>query len=336
MPRQRGADDQRQVRRKRGEHNDKQTSNARSQQRTDTHAVAEPTTDSLQLFINQAMKYPLLTAPEEIELAKRIEKGDLAAKERLINCNLRLVIKFARRYQGHGLPLGDLVQEAMLGLIRAAEKFDWRRGYKFSTYAVLWIKQSIQRGLDNTGRPVRIPAHIAQRERTVNRTTSELAVKLNREPTDEEVAKKAKLPLDEVMAVRDLTRVTTSLDTPVGEGDTTLGELHAEAAARSRGRGPRARAGGGRRRGAGEASRRGAQDRRGAVRHRWPAGALDPRGRARPRRDAERGPRARGPSARTARHGRLARRLARRRLGSKPGHAERALRGVHAQLLARR
>ncbi len=230
MPRQRGAADQRQVRRKRGDH-DNQTSRARAQQRTDTHAVAEPTTDSLQLFINQAMKYPLLTAAEEIELAKRIEKGDLEAKERMVNSNLRLVIKFARRYQGFGLPLGDLVQEAMLGLIRAAEKFDWRRGYKFSTYAVLWIKQSIQRGLDNTGRPVRIPAHIAQRERTVNRVTSELAVKLNREPTDEEVAKKTKLPLDEVMAVRDLTRVTTSLDMPVGEGDTTLGELHAESTA---------------------------------------------------------------------------------------------------------
>ncbi|HLM32399.1 MAG TPA: RNA polymerase sigma factor RpoD/SigA [Solirubrobacterales bacterium] len=230
MPRQRGAADQRQVRRRRGDH-DNQTSSTRAQQRTGTHEiVAEPTTDSLQLFINQAMRYPLLTAAEEVELAKAIERGDLAAKERLINSNLRLVIKFARRYQGFGLPLGDLVQEAMLGLIRAAEKFDWRRGYKFSTYAVLWIKQSIQRGLDNTGRSVRIPAHIAQRERTVNRVTNELAVELNRDPTDEEVAKKAKLPLDEVMAVRDLTRVTTSLDTPVGDGDTTLGELHAESA----------------------------------------------------------------------------------------------------------
>jgi RNA polymerase primary sigma factor len=225
MPRQRGAAEQRdQVRRRRGDHTN-QTSSSRAQQRTDTHAIAEPTTDSLQLFINQAMKYPLLTADEEIELAKRIERGDLAAKERMINSNLRLVIKFARRYQGFGLPLGDLVQEAMLGLIRAAEKFDWRRGYKFSTYAVLWIKQSIQRGLDNTGRPVRIPAHIAQRERTVNRTTSELTVKLNREPTDEEVARAAKLPLDEVQAVRDLTRVTTSLDAPIGDGDTSLGEL---------------------------------------------------------------------------------------------------------------
>ena len=120
----------------------------------------------------------------------------------------------------------------MLGLIRAAEKFDWRRGYKFSTYAVLWIKQSIQRGLDNTGRAVRIPAHVAQRERTVNRVTTELTTALNREPTDEEVAEKARLPLDEVMAVRDLTRVTVSLDTPVGDdGDTTLGELRAESTA---------------------------------------------------------------------------------------------------------
>ena len=174
------------------------------------------------------MKYPLLTAAEEVELAQAIERGDLAAKERLINSNLRLVIKFARRYQGHGLDLGDLVQEAMLGLIRAAEKFDWRRGYKFSTYAVLWIKQSIQRGLDNTGRQVRIPAHIAQRERTVNRITGELSARLDRVPTDEEVAKESKLPLHEVMAIRDLTRVSASLDSPVGDGDTTLGELHAE------------------------------------------------------------------------------------------------------------
>jgi RNA polymerase primary sigma factor len=241
LPRSRGgAADQRQDnRRPRGDHDTQtqlKTLASRARQRDaeareralEAHAVAEPTMDSLQLFFNQASKYPLLTREEEVELAKRIERGDLEAKERLINSNLRLVIKFARRYQGHGLAMGDLVQEAMLGLIRAAEKFDWRRGYKFSTYAVLWIKQSIQRGLDNTGREVRIPAHIAQRERTVNRITAELAIELNRDPTDEEVASKAKLPLDEVMAVRDLTRVTTSLDTPIGDGDTTLGELHSE------------------------------------------------------------------------------------------------------------
>jgi RNA polymerase primary sigma factor len=232
MPRQRGAATQRdQVRRHRGDHENQTSAAPRATaRRGEAHAVAEPTTDSVQLFINQAMRYPLLTADEEIELAKRIERGDLEAKERLINSNLRLVIKFARRYQGHGLPLGDLIQEAMLGLIRAAEKFDWRRGYKFSTYAVLWIKQSIQRGLDNTGRAVRIPAHVAQRERTVNRVTTELTTRLNREPTDEEVSEKAGVPLDEVMAVRDLTRVTTSLDQPVGEGETTLGELRAESA----------------------------------------------------------------------------------------------------------
>ncbi|MGI8462645.1 MAG: sigma-70 family RNA polymerase sigma factor [Solirubrobacterales bacterium] len=186
------------------------------------------TTDSFQLFVNQAMRYPLIDREQEVELAKRIERGDLEAKEQLVNANLRLVIKFARRYEGYGLALGDLVQEAMLGLIRAAEKFDWRRGYKFSTYAVLWIRQAIQRGLDNSGRAVRIPAHIAQRERKVHRTEAQLSTMLGREPTDEEVAAKAKLDLDEVMAVRDLTRVTSSLDAPLGDGETTLGELRGE------------------------------------------------------------------------------------------------------------
>ena len=228
MPRSLGAAGQRNdVRRHRGEHFEN-SATSRVEHRSDVHLSAEPTTDSFQIFLNQASRYPLLTAEEEIELAKRIERGDLAAKELLINSNLRLVIKFARRYQGHGLSLQDLVQEAMLGLIRASEKFDWRRGYKFSPYAVLWIKQSIQRGLDNSGRPVRIPAHVAQRERTVNRVEGELRAKLDREPSDEEVATAAKLPVDQVMAVRDLTRVTSSLDAPVGDGDTSLGELRAE------------------------------------------------------------------------------------------------------------
>jgi RNA polymerase primary sigma factor len=230
MPRSRGAETQRNDNhRRRGEHAVYTSIADHPERRGAAHAAATETTDSFQLFLNQASRYPLLTREEEVELAQRIERGDLAAKERLINSNLRLVIKFARRYQGHGLSMQDLVQEAMLGLIRAAEKFDYRRGYKFSTYAVLWIKQAIQRGLDNTGRPVRIPAHIAQRERTVNRTESELSAKLNREPTEEEIAERAKLPLEEVKAVRDLTRVTTSLDAPVGDdGDTTLGEFRAE------------------------------------------------------------------------------------------------------------
>jgi RNA polymerase primary sigma factor len=228
MPRSRGAAGQRaDNRRHRGDHGTP-ADTRHVERRTETHQLAEPTTDSFRLFVNQASRYPLLTREQEVELAQRIERGDLAAKERLINSNLRLVIKFASRYQGHGLSLQDLVQEAMLGLIRAAEKFDWRKGYKFSTYAVLWIKQSIQRGLDNSGRPVRIPAHVAQRERTVNRITAELSAELNREPTEQEVAEKAKLPLEEVRALADMTRVTTSLDAPVGDGETSFGELRAE------------------------------------------------------------------------------------------------------------
>jgi RNA polymerase primary sigma factor len=231
MPRTRSAAGQRtQNARPRGQHGALSRAVDGAERRGADHRAVE-TTDSLQLLFNEASRYPLLTRDQEVELAQRIERGDLEAKERLINSNLRLVIKFARRYEGHGLALQDLVQEAMLGLIRAAEKFDWRRGYKFSTYAVLWIKQAIQRGLDNTGRPVRIPAHVAQRERTVNRVEAELSVELNREPSEEEIAAKAKLPIDEVRAIRDLTRVTTSLDAPVGEGETSLGELRGESTA---------------------------------------------------------------------------------------------------------
>jgi RNA polymerase primary sigma factor len=212
--------------RPRGEH-DETAPAPEGERRREFHAV-EPTTDGFQTFLNQVGRYPLLTREEEVELAKRIEKGDLEAKEKLINSNLRLVLKFARVYKGHGLSFPDLVQEAMLGLIRATEKFDYRKGFKFSTYAVLWIKQAVQRGLDNTGSEVRIPAHVAQRERKVNRATSELATDLGREPTDEEVARRAEVDLDEVLAMRDLTKVTTSLDTPLGDGDATLGELQPE------------------------------------------------------------------------------------------------------------
>ena len=144
--------------------------------------------ESLELFLRKARVHPLLTAAEEIELAKRIERGDLAAKERMINSNLRLVVSQARRYQGHGLPMEDLVQEGMLGLIRAVEKFDWRRGFKFSTYGTLWIRQAIQRGLQNHGRTIRVPVHVSQRQVKVRKIESELNTKLGREPTDEEIA----------------------------------------------------------------------------------------------------------------------------------------------------
>ncbi len=191
-----------------------------------THQVADPTVDSLQLLLREAGRYRLLTPAEEISLAKRIEKGDLAAKDRMINANLRLVVSNARRYQGQGLPLGDLIQEGMLGLIRAVEKFDWRKGFRFSTYATLWIRQAIQRGLENTSRTIRLPVHVAQRSRKVGRIERELTTKLGHEPSDEEIAAIADLPLAEVIEIRKAERAVVSLDKPVGEdGDTSLGDL---------------------------------------------------------------------------------------------------------------
>jgi RNA polymerase primary sigma factor len=182
--------------------------------------------DSLQLFFNEARRHPLLTAEEEVELAKRIERGDLAAKERMVNANLRLVISVARKYQGQGLPLTDLIQEGMLGLIRAVEKFDWRKGFKFSTYGTLWIRQAIGRGLANSGRTVRLPVHIVARARKIADAERKLAAQLGRQPTEEEIAEAVELPLDEVADIRRADRGPTSLDQGVGEdGDTSLGDL---------------------------------------------------------------------------------------------------------------
>src|SRR3954463_12127288 len=188
--------------------------------------LATNTTDAMQLFLNEVRRHPLLTAEEEVELAKRIEEGDAEAKERMINSNLRLVVSLAKRYQGQDLPLLDLIQEGILGLIRAAEKFDWRRGYKFSTYATFWIRQAIQRGIANKARTIRIPVHIGQRERKIARVQRELQAELGRPPTDEEVAKAAELSVDDVTELQDSARTVTSLDRPVGEeGETAFGDL---------------------------------------------------------------------------------------------------------------
>jgi RNA polymerase primary sigma factor len=188
--------------------------------------LAGLTTDALQLFLRDVRRHPLLTAEEEVELAKRIEQGDLEAKERMVNANLRLVVSLAKRYQGHEMSLLDLIQEGILGLIRAVEKFDWRRGYKFSTYATFWIRQAIQRGLANQSRTIRIPVHIGQRERKIARAERELSVELGRPPTDEEIAERTELTLEEIEETRDVTRTMTSLDRPVGEaGETALGDL---------------------------------------------------------------------------------------------------------------
>jgi RNA polymerase primary sigma factor len=188
--------------------------------------LAQQTTDAMSLFLQEVRRYPLLTREEEVELAKRIERGDAEAKERMVNSNLRLVISNARKYQGHDLPLLDLIQEGILGLIRAAEKFDWRKGYKFSTYATFWIRQALQRALDNRARTIRIPVHLGQRERRIARAQRELAAQLGRDPSDEEVAEAAELKVQEVREARDTARVVTSLDRPVGqEEETPFGAL---------------------------------------------------------------------------------------------------------------
>lgn len=182
--------------------------------------------ESVDQLLAHSRRYPLLTPEQEIELAQRIERGDLRAKELLINSNLRLVASNARRYQNQGLPLADLVQEGMLGLIRASEKFDWRKGFRFSTYATLWIRQAIQRGLENSGRTIRLPVHVAQRSRKVGRVERELSVRLGREPTIEEIAAETGLPIDQIEEVRHQRAALVSLDQQVGEdGDTALGDL---------------------------------------------------------------------------------------------------------------
>src|ERR671936_3044473 len=151
--------------------------------------LAVATTDALQLFLNEAAKWPLLTAEEEVELAKRIERGDVQAKERMINSNLRLVVSIAKRYQGHDLHLLDLIQEGIIGLIRAVEKFDWRRGVKFSTYATWWNRQAVTRALADQSRTIRIPVHMVERMNRVARARRTLVQRHNRVPTPEELDK---------------------------------------------------------------------------------------------------------------------------------------------------
>jgi RNA polymerase primary sigma factor len=190
--------------------------------------VASATTDSLQLFLNEAGRYALLTAAQEVELAKAIELGDKQAKDMLINSNLRLVVSIAKKYQGHGLTLLDLIQEGIIGLIRAAEKFDWRKGFKFSTYATWWIRQAVQRGVANKSRTIRVPVHIVEREQKISRAERDLVATLERSPTDDEIAERSKLPVKQVREVRTAARAVASLDKPVGEDDSaTFGDLFA-------------------------------------------------------------------------------------------------------------
>jgi RNA polymerase primary sigma factor len=188
--------------------------------------AVDTTVDPLAMLIAESRRWPLLTPAEEIELSKRVEKGDLAAKERMINSNLRLVVSVARKYQGQGLDIGDLVQEGILGLIRAVEKFDWRKGFRFSTYGTLWIRQAIQRGLENTSRTIRLPVHMSQRARKVAKFERQLALKLGHQPSNEELASATDLTLEEIEEIKKADQAPASLDKSVGEdGDTSFGDL---------------------------------------------------------------------------------------------------------------
>ncbi len=189
-------------------------------------AASEGPSDSLQLFLRDIAQRPLLTAPEEVFLAKRIERGDQTAKERMIESNLRLVVSNAKRYRGLGLPFLDLIQEGILGLIRAVEKFDYRRGFKFSTYATWWIRQSMQRGLQHHSRTIRLPVHIGQELTKLRSVERSLASELGRDPTPAEIASRLGVDLEQLEELRSAERVPVSLETPVGaDGDAELGSL---------------------------------------------------------------------------------------------------------------
>ncbi len=183
--------------------------------------------DSLQLLLAEISMHPLLTAAEEVSLAKRIERGDVAAKHRMVEGNLRLVVSIAKRYRGMGLPFLDLIQEGAIGLSRAVEKFDWRRGHKFSTYATWWIRQGIQRAISNHARTIRIPVHALERRRKVELAQRRLEADLGRGPTREELAVATGLSLEPVDEAFALARTILSLNQPFrSDGEPTeLGDL---------------------------------------------------------------------------------------------------------------
>jgi RNA polymerase primary sigma factor len=192
-------------------------------------AEASGATDSLSLFMNAAGRYKLLTAAEEVALAKRIERGDAAAKELMINSNLRLVVSIAKRYQGRGMQLGDLIQEGVIGLNRAVEKFDWRRGYKFSTYATWWIRQACQRAVSNQSATIRIPTHVHERKVKLARARARLQAATGEEPTVEELAKATGLEQVYVEEALGAVEASVSLNQAIGsDGDGELGDLFAD------------------------------------------------------------------------------------------------------------
>jgi RNA polymerase primary sigma factor len=194
--------------------------------RTQPPLSSDQTTDALQLFLRDIAKVDLLTAAQEVELAKRIERGDHRAKQRLVEANLRLVVSIAKRYRNQGLPFLDLIQEGTLGLVRASEKFDYRKGFKFSTYATWWIRQAVARGLADSARTIRMPVNIVEHLGKMERAERTLCTRLGREPTLTEIAAEANLTLEQAQRVRAAARVSVSLDQPVGtEQDTVLADF---------------------------------------------------------------------------------------------------------------
>jgi len=183
-------------------------------------------TDSVRLFLDDLARHPLPSPAEQVELAKKVRSGDESAKTEMVAANLRLVVHWARHYQNGGVELSDLIQEGTFGLIRAVEKFDWRRGFKFSTYATWWVRQSLQRAVHNHGQAIRFPMEAAERSRRVDGVARELASDLGRSPTEHEIAVASNLSTAQLADVRHAARVIASLDQPVGpESETTLGDL---------------------------------------------------------------------------------------------------------------
>jgi RNA polymerase primary sigma factor len=187
--------------------------------RTDVDLTVEPSLDSLRLYLRSIGRVPLLSAEEEVLLAKRIERGDMAAKEHMVEANLRLVVSIAKGYVGRGLTFLDLIQEGSLGLIRAVEKFDYRRGYKFSTYATWWIRQAVTRAIADKGRTIRIPVHMVERLNKLTHAERRLIQRLGREPSTAEIAAELECPVREVRDVMRLAQQPVSLEKPVGEED---------------------------------------------------------------------------------------------------------------------
>ena len=191
----------------------------RSRRKVPLDLKPEGTTDSLQLFLREMGKVRLLTAQEEVDLAKRIERGDLAAKQKMVESNLRLVVSIAKNYRNQGLPFLDLIQEGTIGLVRAAEKFDYRRGFKFSTYATWWIRQAIARALADKARTIRIPVHIVEKLNKIGHAERKLVTELGREPTPEEIAAVTGIDPDEVDSIKRSAQAPGSLEKPVGGGE---------------------------------------------------------------------------------------------------------------------